>query len=312
MSNPVFNYLYYKSRIVIFLKNIIKKKLPNHSKLYIFLLFLTSRQFEYLKVLIKLIYIGIFNKNKKIIIKVNNKEIYFTANNFYTTSYFLYDSIIPEKPALIFLYNYFKKQGGVFFDIGGFVGLHSFIPKISNSKTEVHIFEADKYKCKILKKNIQTNNFKKIYLNEKFVTTSKNQRNPNDFTKYTNSEISINDYMCKKNISEIDILKMDIEGFEYFALDNINFNKIKILLIEFHSKIIKEELKREPYQIIKKLTKYNLNIFFLDHRKNDNTKILKLTKKNLENDQCMLICTKVKLKALRKYFNDKVEIKKIS
>lgn len=312
MQNSILNYLYYKSKIAVFLKNIIKKKLPQHSKLYILLLFLTSRQIEYLKILIKLIYIAIFNKNKKIIIRINNRKIYFTANNFYTTSYFLYDTIIPEKPVLIFLYNYFKKQEGVFFDIGGFVGLHSFITKISNSKTEIHIFEADKYKCKILKKNIQKNNFKKIYLNEKFVTTSNSNRNPNDFTKYTNNEISINDYMSKKNISDIDILKMDIEGFEYFALENINFKKIKVLLIEFHSRIIKEELKREPYQIIKKLKKYNLNIFFLDHKNNDNIKILKLTRKNLENDNCMLICTKIKLKTLRKYFNEKVDIKKIN
>lgn len=195
MQNSILNYLYYKSKIAVFLKNIIKKKLPQHSKLYILLLFLTSRQIEYLKILIKLIYIAIFNKNKKIIIRINNRKIYFTANNFYTTSYFLYDTIIPEKPVLIFLYNYFKKQEGVFFDIGGFVGLHSFITKISNSKTEIHIFEADKYKCKILKKNIQKNNFKKIYLNEKFVTTSNSNRNPNDFTKYTNNEISINDYV---------------------------------------------------------------------------------------------------------------------
>lgn len=118
--------------------------------------------------------------------------------------------------------------------------------------------------------------------------------------------------MSKKNISDIDILKMDIEGFEYFALENINFKKIKVLLIEFHSRIIKEELKREPYQIIKKLKKYNLNIFFLDHKNNDNIKILKLTRKNLENDNCMLICTKIKLKTLRKYFNEKVDIKKIN
>jgi FkbM family methyltransferase len=304
----ILKYLNYKFGFI----NFLKKKLPIHNKLYIFILFVKTRDFEYFKILIKLVYNQIFVK--KINWKINKKKISFIANNFYTVWYFIYDSVVPEKPVLIFLYNYFKKKGrsgGTFVDIGGFIGLHSFIAKISNAMTRVYIFEADKYKCQILKKNIIDNNFNNVHLENKFITGSSSIRNPKDFTSYTNNNVSINDFILKKNISYIDILKMDIEGFEYYALKNVKFKKIKILLLEFHNTIIKNELKKNPNEIIKILEK-NYNLFYLNHNEQSSPRIIKFQKKFLKNkSHVMLVCTNLNIATIRKYIDTNVSIEKI-
>jgi FkbM family methyltransferase len=291
------------------LKNTIKKKIQIHHKFYIFLLFLKSGKKEYLKILIQLIKIELFNKNKRIILEVNRKKVVFSADNFYTISYF-YNNYVPEKSILTFLSNYYlSKKNGIFLDVGGFIGLHSFIVKITNANVKVHIFEADKYKYKIIKKNISLNKFNNVYLNQKFLTSDNNFRNPNDFTNYTHKTTSINEYIRIKNISNIDILKMDIEGLEYYALDKVNFKKIKILLVEFHSRIINEVLKKDPAELIKKLRK-NYNLFFINHRKKNNFKILKFKNNTIKRNKesFMLVCSNQKIKSLEKYLSNDVSI----
>ena len=126
-----------------------------HTKMYYFLLFIKHGKFEQLNTIIQLIYKNFLKK--KIILQINKEKISFIANNIYTVNYFLYKSFIPEKPIQVFLYNYFKKRAGIFVDIGGYVGMHSFVTKISNNKSKVYIFEADKYKYKIIRENIINN-----------------------------------------------------------------------------------------------------------------------------------------------------------
>ena len=173
MSHNLLENLNNKLLIFNYLKKTIKKKLPIHSKLYIFLLFIKSFKLEFLKILLKLIRISLFNKKEKIILKINKNKINFVANSFYTTSYFLYDEI-PEKPILDFLYNYFhNKKKSTFLDVGGYVGLHSFVVKVANQNSKIHIFEADKNKCHILRKNITINKFNNINLNEQFITSDR-------------------------------------------------------------------------------------------------------------------------------------------
>jgi FkbM family methyltransferase len=307
----ILKYLYYKFWLIVFLRNAIKKHIPITSKIYIFLLFLKSRNIEYFKILAELIYNELFNKKKKVILQINKKKISFAKNNFYTTSYFLYKSIIPEKPVLIFLYNYFNKKTGIFIDVGGFVGLHSFIVKTSNAMSKVYMIEADKYKCQILKENITNNNFKNIYIENKFITGSSGNKNPNDYTKYTDNNISLNNFILKKNISKIDIVKMDIEGLEFHALQNLNFKKIKILLLEFHVKIIKNELKKDPYEIIKILKK-NYNLFYLNSADQTNSSIKNFEKKILkEKENIFLVCSNLKIENLRKFLDNKINIERM-
>ena len=283
-----------------------------HTKMYYFLLFIKHGKFEQLNTIIQLIYKNFLKK--KIILQINKEKISFIANNIYTVNYFLYKSFIPEKPIQVFLYNYFKKRAGIFVDIGGYVGLHSFVTKISNNKSKVYIFEADNYKYKIIRENIINNNFKNIYLENKFITGSGAEKNPNDFIKYTNNKISINDFISKKNINNIDVLKMDIEGYELYALKNVNFKKIKILLLEFHTEVIKNDLRQNPNEIIKSLKK-KYNLFYInDHNNQSNSfKILNFNKKILKKNHCMLICSNLKIEIIKKYFNnfDKITIKRL-
>ena len=122
------------------LKNYIKKKIPNNSKLYILLLFFKHFKFHLLKTLIQMIYFDFVKKN--ISIKVNENEILLTCQEFNTISYFI-DNKINEKIILTFIYNYFKESNKVFLDIGGFIGLHSLICANSSDKSKIYSFEAN-------------------------------------------------------------------------------------------------------------------------------------------------------------------------
>ena len=75
---------------------------------------------------------------------------------------------------------------------------------------------------------------------------------------------SISDFFKKNNHEKIDLLKIDIEGFEYGVLEDIFKNKIPVnqIILEFHGwmkripkkldKIAKKKLKEEGYKLVYK------------------------------------------------------------
>tara|TARA_B100001027_G_C16181629_1_gene291753 strand:- start:42 stop:767 length:726 start_codon:yes stop_codon:yes gene_type:complete len=78
--------------------------------------------------------------------------------------------------------------------------------------------------------NIKSKYFKKKSL---FLFNSKNK---NFFSEIDVRQVSLSSYMTEKNIHEIDFIKIDTEGYEYYVLKGLQnqFQKIKLILFEHH------------------------------------------------------------------------------
>lgn len=157
-----------------------------------------------------------------------------------------------EKPEIDFLYE-FLNEGDVFIDIGGNIGLFSLnASKIVKSSGKVYAFEAFLPNFNQFKHHIQINRSENIQLENLAISNASGileifyddkQNNfgmassyLKDFTaKESVESIALNDYVKANNISKIDLIKIDIEGGEYNALQGMTevLNKMKpIILLE--------------------------------------------------------------------------------
>lgn len=150
--------------------------------------------------------------------------------------YFLGDY---EKNEIDYLYSNLKK-GNVFIDIGGNIGLFSLnASKIVGNEGKVIAFEAFTPNYNQFKNHISSNHFQNITLEHLAIADEKsfieilyndtynNVGMASSFLQeYTAKErvesISLDEYVKQKNISKIDLIKIDIEGGEYAALKGMN------------------------------------------------------------------------------------------
>ena len=81
-----------------------------------------------------------------------------------------------------------------------------------------------------------------------------------NFTKYKVKTMTLDNFVKKKKINSIDILKIDIEGSEYELLkgakNTLKRNKIKIILVEIIDK--KNSYKKKEKKIINLLKNFAL------------------------------------------------------
>ena len=82
------------------------------------------------------------------------------------------------------------------------------------------------------------------------------QLNTNDYVEYNVPTLTLDTFVKRKKIKSIDILKVDIDGFEYEFLQGakktIKKNKVKVILIEVNDKkknYIKNLKKNNPFLI---------------------------------------------------------------
>jgi FkbM family methyltransferase len=163
--------------------------------------------------------------------------------------YFLGDY---EKNEIDYLYQTLK-EGNTFIDIGGNIGLFSLnASKIIGEKGKVFAFEAFKPNYLKFQQHIQINNFHNIKLEHLAISDKSGfieiLYNENDnnvgmassyLQEYTSKEkveaVSLDEYVKKNNISQIDLIKIDIEGAEFSALKGMNE-----ILTFHHPKIVIE------------------------------------------------------------------------
>ena len=100
------------------------------------------------------------------------------------------------------------------------------------------------------------------------------QQNTNDYVEYKVPTLTLDTFVKRKKIKSIDILKVDIDGFEYEFLQGakktIKKNKVKVILIEVNDKkknYIKKEkkiinfLKRKNFTLLKKHINISVALF---------------------------------------------------
>ena len=100
------------------------------------------------------------------------------------------------------------------------------------------------------------------------------QQNTNDYMEYKVPTLTLDTFVKRKRIKSIDILKVDIDGFEYEFLQGakktIKKNKVKVILIEVNDKkknYIKKEkkitnfLKRKNFTLLKKHINTSVALF---------------------------------------------------
>ncbi|MCC6370920.1 MAG: FkbM family methyltransferase [Bacteroidia bacterium] len=129
------------------------------------------------------------------------------------------------------------RPGQVILDIGANIGFYAeILSDLSGPKGQVHCFEPDKKNFSYLQKHLA--NRKNTFLNNKAVGpktgtisiyTSKELNvdhrtyQPEEFDKEIKIEsVSIDDYLSHHSINKVDLIKMDIQGFEMEALKGMH------------------------------------------------------------------------------------------
>lgn len=172
--------------------------------------------------------------------------------------------------------NYPLNEDSVVFDLGGFAG--DWTDSIWNKyKCKIHTFEpipelAKKIELKYAKNdkvNIYSfglsNESKKLVINWSYDGSSFNTEmlNPID------CEVkSINEFIEENNITEIDLMKINIEGDEFPVLKSLiqsgNISKIKNIQVQFHSFIHNSaEMRNEIQNELVKTHKQTYNYEFV-------------------------------------------------
>jgi len=240
--------------------------------------FLIRNNFQYLNKI--LFNVSKFFLNKRIILDFMKFKFYAYPQKKELSRWMIRHLKIWEKEHVEIILNQIKNDNTIFIDIGSNYGAYSIpVAKLKN-KTNVYCFDPSEKALNQLKDNIRLNDIKnikyfKLGVGEKektvyFDDEIKNYKNSGSYEINNNNlgkKILINsidnliedrEIIPKKNI----IIKMDIEGYEYLALQGL-IKTIKnydvFIFFEFSNKII--------------LNHDNLLILFKNFLKQNNLKI---------------------------------------
>ncbi len=211
----------------------------------------------FLQIIFKGLYTFFTNKNYRefirLVIKFGDKRRYEKQN----INFLNYNFDVPDSLSFVWQFKEifvdesykFNSQNNapVIFDCGANVGTSCLYFKNLFPNSKITAFEADSAIAKILKSNLQKNNFNDIEIIDKAVWINNNGieislEGADGASIYSESQnkikvdsIRLKDFL-EKEIS-IDMLKMDIEGAEVEVLKDCgeSLSKIKNLFIEYHS-----------------------------------------------------------------------------
>jgi FkbM family methyltransferase len=145
------------------------------------------------------------------------------------------------------------KEGDLFFDVGANIGAIS-VPVAKFTNADVHAFEPSKRTFQFLKKNMEVNHLTKMTLNEKAVNMNDGGEAmfydvPHNYggsaliqtygeqPHYLVKTVSIDDYCKRNDIQSIQVMKIDVQGFEIEVLKGCHQmlaqRTIKNILFEF-------------------------------------------------------------------------------
>lgn len=145
------------------------------------------------------------------------------------------------------------EDGDVLLDVGANIGWYSILMAKTFPQARIHCFEPDTENYDVLTRNIERNGItqvtanqlgvgaksetKKLYLYKKSNIGRHSMLDINDGPSIDVKVIALDEYFLEKgiDIQKVKFLKIDIEGFEYFAFQGAEklLGSIPILLAEF-------------------------------------------------------------------------------
>lgn len=124
----------------------------------------------------------------------------------------------------------------VFFDVGANIGYFSFLVKQLSPRAQIYSFEPLPQNINAYKKNRELNQFSQMELNEVCIADQKGEteflipppeesgwgrmahRDLFSGEKIKRSVITLDDFCRERNIARVDLMKIDVEGYEYKVL----------------------------------------------------------------------------------------------
>lgn len=190
------------------------------------------------------------------------------------------------------LYKYFNKNG-VFIDIGGNHGICSIILSKQNPKGKIFILEPDPILIEKIKHNIEINNCKNVTIISKGLGSGENvtltaggkcsganstivnnisifKEKQKGYKSEIVETITFDNLLTTFNISNIELLKIDCEGGEYYLYDSEKFRSsiVKNLVGEFHNLSYNKNDLNWNYtdltKYVKKYVKGDIKLTYLD------------------------------------------------
>ena len=233
---------------------------------------------------IKSTYFGMLHFSKKFLYK--NKDLAFKLENIPLT-YWVHSNTYFSKQLTKFgayeaensnwvLNNFMNNKviGGLFVDVGANFGWYSLILSLcAGDEGRVVSIEPEPENLRLLKKNIDINKAHnisvipagvgaangdaKLALNDKWNPGMHSLRNDLDSKNTVNIKINTLDSILKDYPGEIELLKMDIEGFEVDALMGASetLSRTKKVMIEFTPKFIRA-CGRDPSDLLNIFDRY--------------------------------------------------------
>lgn len=204
-----------------------------------------------------------------------NSKIICRLRDWIPWNIYLHGSYIVEEAYEKFMMNYCD-QSKIVFDVGANIGYYT-IQFAQKSDGKVFAFEPMSYQYKILLKNIEINKLKNVYPVQKIVSDSigkkriyfsgmDNTAASSVVVETENYEyvptVTLDQFCNEKNIEFIDLIKIDVEGYEMNVLKGmsrlLNTKRIKHLFIE----VVEQHLQKagnSSEELINYLKKYNYN-----------------------------------------------------
>jgi FkbM family methyltransferase len=190
------------------------------------------------------------------------------------------------EPEIARLLEHFLKPGMTFFDIGAHVGIFSLLAaRLVGVGGQVHSFEADPWTFSLLKRNVERNHLRHVTANNLAVSDAEgtvslvydqNQDFGGNSIAPTDSNVmgaiqvpavSLDAYLGRKGISDIDCIKADIEGAEYLMLkggERLFAQPNRPTLIMEINEFQLAKIDTTPQDIYRFLRKFGYYIYKLD------------------------------------------------
>jgi FkbM family methyltransferase len=171
--------------------------------------------------------------------------------------------------------------GGTYFDVGANVGFLTFgiIPVIDPSLTKFHLFEASEYNCRMLQKSAAHHLVPSLVINRVCVTdvagTSRLVTNGDSGLAHIAEQgseevpnLRLDDYVREYGIPRVELLKLDIEGWEPHAVRGFHNAMSEGRVPIVYSEISGETLARSgwtPKEYLKLLSDLDYRYFLYRH-----------------------------------------------